>query len=102
MTRKINFRRILANSLEVFFVTIAGIATANALMDMNLKPETLVIAAVIPALLQFGICFTHEWGKAEEEGNRKPKKIPDLNLKAKVSKINWKNFNKLLSYLVFS
>ncbi len=65
--RKIRLRKILANSLEAFFATLAGLFTADAFLNLPVPIEMFFIAALIPAGIQFGLTFCHEWGKAEEE-----------------------------------
>jgi hypothetical protein len=67
MTKKVNYKKILANSLEAFFATLAGLLSADALLNLSVPLEVLAVAAIVPAGIQFGLTFCHEWGKAEPE-----------------------------------
>lgn len=63
---KIRVGKIIANAGEAFFVTLAGVLTVDALAQIGLEPYQLVITALVPAIIQFGLSFCREWAKAEE------------------------------------
>jgi hypothetical protein len=65
--KKINFKKILANSLEVFFTCIGGLLTADAFLNLSVPITIFLLAALVPAAVQSGLTFCHEWSKAEEE-----------------------------------
>ena len=67
MSKQVNFRRIFANAGMVFFSTLAGIVTADSIMDLALDINQLFMVAIFPALIQAGLAFFTEWKRAEEE-----------------------------------
>ena len=85
--KKINYLKILANAGEVFFVTLGGIATTNAIFKIDIPLEAFLVMASIPALIQAGINFCHEVGKAAEESDA-PNKLGVI--KTQIAKVNWK------------
>jgi hypothetical protein len=89
--KKINFRKIVANSLEMFFASLLGFLTADAIMGLTAPIEVFVAAALVPAFIQFAFTFCHEWGKAEpgDCSNSSVKNVASriISLKPKFS--NW-------------
>lgn len=67
MTKKVNFRKILANAGTVFFTVLTGITTSDIFLDLNLDIYQKISVAVVPAIIQAGLVFFSEWYKAEQE-----------------------------------
>lgn len=64
---KIRFGKIVANAGEAFFVTLAGVLTVDSLANLEVPPHLLLITALVPGIIQFGLTFCREWAKAEED-----------------------------------
>ena len=107
MTRKkINYTKILANSGVAFFTTLSGVLTADALLDLKIALPDILVIALIPAIIQFGLSFCKELGKMEEEqeggGGRGSKRNSPTHVLSNTAQKNWrKRANNFIGYLVF-
>ena len=96
MNRKINYRRIIANSLEVFFASTLGLMAGNSLFNVGISVDKIVMIALLPSMLQGLIIACHEWGTAEESKNS----VHKSSVSMKTKFFTWKNLNRLLNVLV--
>ena len=94
--KKINYKKILANAGFSFFTTLAGLISADALLNINIPITDFLFVALIPAAIQFGLAFCKEWEKAERDAETcETKKIR----KTRIVDTHWL-CNKL-GYLIF-
>lgn len=82
---KIRIGKIIANAGEAFFVTLAGVLTVDALASLEIETHLMLITALVPATIQFGLTFCREWAKAEE--GKSTSINPIIPAKIKLAKI---------------
>lgn len=98
--KKINWSKIFANSLEMFFGSLTGALLVNSQLPEPLSFINVLLIAAGPAAIQFGLTFAHEWG--QEEGGSADKNPASKKYKTKTSQITLKHLKlrKILAALV--
>ena len=78
-SRRINWIRILANTLYGIFSSLAGVITANAILKTDYSIKLFLLVALLVGVINGGLAFSVEL-KKEVEGNPKSKTFLSLLL----------------------